>query len=108
MGILGNHDVGERYPTMGNFSFERGELTWDAEFDGRTRTRAQAPILVVSGGGAHLHLKGRGQQLKLKPYLAAHQPDQHSLSVLDIGERQVLFRQVGGDGRELDRFVLTR
>jgi len=63
----------------------KGNLTWDARFDGKTRTRADGPILIVSGGGgAPLHLKGRARLVQPAPFVARHLPEQHSYSILDL------------------------
>lgn len=86
----------------------QGRLEWDARFDGRQHTRAQGVIhLITGGGGAHLHLKGR-TGLEPLPYVARIVSQEHSYSLLDIRARRVLFRQLAMDGRELDRFVLTK
>lgn len=89
--------------------FLKGDLTWDAAFDGVTRTRAGGPILIVTGaGGAPLHLKGKSQLVTPEAFVAMHLPDQLSFSVLDIRGKTVAFRQVDAAGRTLDRFSLTR
>jgi hypothetical protein len=85
-----------------------GRVAWDARFDGRARTRARGVIhLITGGGGAHLHLKGRPEPVA-KPYVVRIVSQEHSYSLLDVRGRRVRFRQLGVDGRELDRFVLAR
>jgi 3',5'-cyclic AMP phosphodiesterase CpdA len=86
----------------------QGQLVWDTGFDGRERTRADGVIhLITGGGGAHLHLKGK-HGIVPKPYVAKIISQEHSFSVLDIKGKRLEFRQLGGDGRVLDRFVLTK
>lgn len=86
-----------------------GEVTWDAAFDGKVRTRATGILHVITGGGgAHLHVAGKGHLMPLKPYVRIHLPDEHSFSLLDIQDDQVRFRQLTDQGKEIDRFTLTR
>jgi len=87
----------------------RGRLAWDARFDGRRRSRARGVILVITGaGGAHLHLLGKAARFRLKPYVTSAMFDQNSFSLLDLKGRRLTFRQLDADGRELDRFSLTK
>jgi predicted phosphodiesterase len=86
-----------------------GRLTWDRRFDGRKRTRARGVIHIITGaGGAPLHLKGRAAQLPLKPYVASSNFDEQSFSLLELKGRRLSFRQLDAQGRELDRFTLTK
>jgi len=86
-----------------------GRLEWDAQFDGRTRTRARGVIhIITGGGGAHLHLKGKEAQIVPRPCMEKIVSQEHSFSVVDVKGRRLLFRQLGARGEELDRFVLTK
>lgn len=86
-----------------------GRLSWDPRFDGRRHTRARGVIHIVTGaGGAPLHLKGRGSRFTLKPYVAKAEFDDNSFSLLDLDGRKLTFRQLDAQGRELDRFTLTK
>lgn len=86
-----------------------GKLVWDARFDGARRTRAQGVIhIITGGGGANLHLKGKGPRLQMKPYVARTVLDEPSFSLLDLEGRTLTFRQINGEGVELDRFILTK
>jgi predicted phosphohydrolase len=86
-----------------------GQLTWDARFNGRNRTRGRGVILIITGaGGAPLHLKGKAARMPLKPYVARSDFDAHSFSLLDIKGRKLTFRQLNAQGEELDRFTLTK
>jgi hypothetical protein len=64
--------------------------------------------IITGGGGAHLHLKGKAARFRLKPYVASAAFDQNSFSLLDLNGRKLTFRQLDADGRELDRFSLTK
>ena len=87
----------------------KGRLVWDPRFDGRMWTRARGVIhIITGGGGAYLHLKGKAARLRPKPYVAKVISQEHSFSLLDIRGRRLVFRQLGVQGEELDRFVLTK
>ena len=87
----------------------KGALAWDRRFNGRDRTRARGVIHIVTGaGGANLHLKGRAAQFRPKPYVACTVLDENSFSLLELQGRKLVFRQLGDQGEELDRFTLTK
>jgi 3',5'-cyclic AMP phosphodiesterase CpdA len=87
----------------------KGKLTWDARFDGHKQTRARGVIhIITGGGGAYLHLKGKAARFRMKPYVARVVSEEHSFSLLDLQDRKLIFRQLGAQGEELDRFVLTK
>ncbi len=87
----------------------QGRLAWDRRFDGRRRTRARGVIQIITGaGGANLHLKGRAAQFRPKPYVACTVLDENSFSLLELQGRKLVFRQLGDQGEELDRFTLTK
>jgi 3',5'-cyclic AMP phosphodiesterase CpdA len=59
-------------------------------------------IYVVSGaGGAGLH-----REFNPQPYTAKTEGEVHSLSVVDIEDQRLTFRQVAANGREIDRFTI--
>ena len=85
-----------------------GDLTWDAAFDGATGTRAQDPILIVTGGGgAPLHLKGKAQRVQPNPWVAKHLPDEPTFSILDIRGGTLAFSQRNAAGDTVDQFTLA-
>ena len=78
----------------------------DHGFDGRTNTRAQYPIQILTGaGGGFLHHPTLPDPPK--PFTAAA-VDRHGFSLLDIDGRRLEFRQVDTDGHVVDAFTLTK
>jgi len=85
-----------------------GNWSVDGAFDGKTHTRANGTIYVISGeGGAPLHHLGAREMLFWQALARKYVPDQYSLTVVDVNGRTLTLRQIGAQGQELDRFVLT-
>jgi acid phosphatase type 7 len=87
-----------------------GEFTVDEAFDGKTITRAQGPIHIVTGaGGAELYdLWQTDARASWQPWTRAFLSDQHSFTVLDVDGRTLRLRQLDAEGRELDAITLTK
>ncbi len=87
-----------------------GDWTLDKNYDGATRTRPNGPIYIVSGaGGAGLYDKE--QETKPGSWQAfTHKfiSTTHSFSVADVDGKKLTVRQLDTQGRELDRFVITK
>jgi 3',5'-cyclic AMP phosphodiesterase CpdA len=85
-----------------------GRWTLDTAFDGRTRTRPDGVIYLVTGaGGARLYDAGWLDTPALEPFTARFVSHTHSLTVVDVDADRLLVRQVDAEGTELDRFVVT-
>jgi hypothetical protein len=87
-----------------------GKLTLDRRYDGAALTRADGVIYIVTGGGG-ARLYNPEQQddpSSWQPFTARFVSDTHSFSVLDIEWRRLTVRQVDANGKERDRFVLTK
>jgi 3',5'-cyclic AMP phosphodiesterase CpdA len=87
-----------------------GRWTIDRSFDGRTRTRPDGVIYLVTGaGGARLYDPDQTDApSSWQPFTARLVSDVHSLTVVDVDATRLLVRQLSADGDELDRFVVTR
>lgn len=90
----------------------RVEGTWtlDRAYDSTAKTRPQAPIYLVTGaGGAGLYNpEQQGAPETWQEFTLKFVSDRHSLTVADVDGRTITVRQVGADGGEIDRFVLTK
>jgi 3',5'-cyclic AMP phosphodiesterase CpdA len=87
-----------------------GEWTLDKKFDGIARTKPDGVIYVISGaGGAGLY--NREQQdapSTWQPFTDKFFSTVNSFTVVDAGGDQLSIRQITKDGKEVDRFVVTR
>jgi acid phosphatase type 7 len=87
-----------------------GKFKLDQSFDGATRTRADGVIYIVTGAGGQ-HLYNPEQQDQPETWqIFTHKfvSTVHSLTVADVDGTTLTVRQVSADGRELDRFVVTK
>lgn len=87
-----------------------GRWTLDREYDGKTRTRPRGIIYVVSGsGGAFLYNPEQDDDPgSWQPYTYKLIARFHSLTVADLDAETLTVRQLDAEGRELDRFVVSR
>lgn len=87
-----------------------GHWTLDRAFDGRTRTRPDGVIYLVTGaGGARLYdSQWRGDPTPRESFTARFVSSTHSLTIVDVDDRRLFVRQVSGEGTEIDRFTVTR
>lgn len=87
-----------------------GTFTVDEAFDGRTVTRAQGIIHIVTGaGGAELYDPWQTDvRTSWQPWTRVFISDQHSFTVLDVDGRTLKLRQLDAEGRELDAITMTK
>ena len=65
--------------------------------------------LVTGAGGARLYDPGRqGDPASWKEFTKVYIANVNSLTVADVDGPTLTIRQVAADGRELDRFVVTK
>ena len=87
-----------------------GQWVLDKSFDGKTKTRPQGVIYLVTGaGGAGLY--NPEQQDKpdtLQAFTDKYIANIHSFTVVEINGKQMLIKQLDEDGKELDRFTITK
>jgi predicted phosphodiesterase len=95
-----------------------GTFMLDTEFDGTTHTVPNGVIhIVAGGGGASLYgpapEKVAADLKKLHgdnfaPFTAKATADQHTFVVLDLAPEKLEFRTLTADGKEVDRFTVTK
>lgn len=87
-----------------------GRFAVDGAYDGRTKTRPDGVVYVVSGaGGAPLYEPELGAKpAAWQPFTAAYAADRYSFTLLDISRDALRLTQVDDAGVELDRAAITR
>jgi hypothetical protein len=87
-----------------------GRWTLDTAYDGRDHTRPRGIIYVITGGGgADLYYPYQEDDpASWQPFTRKLIARVHSLSVADIDGPTLTVRQLAADGREVDRFVVTK
>ncbi len=87
-----------------------GRWTLDTSFDGRANTRARGIIYVTTGaGGANLYNPEQDDDPpSWQPFTCKLISRVNSLTIADVDGPTLTVRQVAADGRELDRFVVTK
>jgi len=87
-----------------------GEFTVDAAFDGRTITRPNGIIHIVTGaGGAELYDRWQTDaKTSWQPWTRAFVSDRHSFTVLEVDGKTLRLRQLDAEGHELDAITLTK
>ena len=103
-------DRGEDGRMVRNRDLVPGKWTLDKVFDGKTKTRPEGVIYLVTGaGGAGLY--NPEQQDKPETWQAftdKYVAKVHSITVADVVGKTLTVRQVSADGAELDRFAVTK
>jgi 3',5'-cyclic AMP phosphodiesterase CpdA len=87
-----------------------GRWTLDKSFDGRTNTRPDGVIYVVTGAGGQ-HLYNPEQQddpASWQPFTDKFISKVNSLTVVDVRGPTLTVRQVAADGQDLDRFTVEK
>jgi 3',5'-cyclic AMP phosphodiesterase CpdA len=87
-----------------------GRWTLDRRFDGRTVTRPDGVLYVVSGAGGG-GLYNRDQEAdpgSWQPFTARYVAGTHSLTVVDLEGKRLVLRQISATGEELDRIVVSK
>ncbi len=87
-----------------------GEWTLDKQYDGKQNTKPKGVIYLVTGaGGAKLYNPEQetvpsGWQTFTSKFVSTT----NSLTVVDVKGKQLTIKQIGANGDELDRFVITQ
>lgn len=87
-----------------------GRWALDKAFDGRTKTKPQGVIYLITGGGGN-HLYNPEQQdqpASWQDFTARFISKVHSLTIADVSGSNLTVRQMSLLGEELDRFVVTK
>ncbi|MDB5351031.1 MAG: metallophosphoesterase [Planctomycetota bacterium] len=87
-----------------------GPWTLDKSFDGRTNTTPDGVIYVVTGAGGQklYNPEQQAQRDTWQGFTDKFFSTVHSLTVADVDGSTLTVRQVTADGKELDRFVITK
>jgi acid phosphatase type 7 len=87
-----------------------GELKLDKNYDGQTRTKPDGVIYLVTGaGGASLYNpEQQNDSASWQPFTTKFIADTHSFTVVDADGTSLRVRQVSVEGKELDRFTVSR
>ena len=87
-----------------------GRWTLDKTFNGQTDTTPQGVIYVVTGaGGQHLYNPEQNDDPdSWQKFTDKFLSKVHTLTVADVDGRNLTVRQVTADGKELDRFTITK
>ena len=87
-----------------------GQWTLDKYFDGVSSTRPNGVLYLNTGGGGAA-LTNPEQQNKPKtwqPFTSKYIADVNSLTVVDVNGKELTFRQISAQGKELDRFTVIK
>jgi hypothetical protein len=87
-----------------------GRWTLDKTFDGKTRTRPEGIIYLITGaGGASLYDPEQQDDPKSwQEFTDKFLSRTHSLTVAEVHGTTLTVRQVSATGEEIDRFVVTK
>ncbi|MBS2008910.1 MAG: metallophosphoesterase [Cyanobacteria bacterium SZAS TMP-1] len=100
---------GAKTLTMPTEELVAGNFTLDKDYDGVKKTKPKGIIYVVSGaGGARLYPINQQAITAPGSYMCKWDCSTHSFSSLDVDGKSITFRQITEDGKELDKFVITK
>ena len=87
-----------------------GEVKLDRNFDGKTSTKPDGVVYIVTGaGGAGLYDPGQETDpASWQPFTEVFKSNVHSATVADVEGKRVSVRQIGDDGSLLDSFTITK
>lgn len=87
-----------------------GKWTLDKTFDGQTHTHPKGIIYLVTGaGGKELYnVEQNDDADSWQKFTDKFISNVHSLTVADVQGKTLVIRQLSADGRELDKFTITK
>lgn len=87
-----------------------GKWTLDKSFDGDKNQKPKGVIYIVTGaGGASLYNKEQNADPSTwQEFTTRFHSIAHSFSVIDTTAKELRFRQLDQDGKEIDRFTISR
>jgi 3',5'-cyclic AMP phosphodiesterase CpdA len=91
-------------------SLVAGEWTLDKKYDGAARTKPDGVLYLVTGAGGARVYNPEQQALPAtwQPFTDKFVSVLNSFTVVDAEGEKLTIRQISKDGKELDRFVVTR
>jgi hypothetical protein len=95
---------------LSNLRHVDGKWTLDKSFNGKTRTKPQGIIYVVSGaGGNHLYNPEQQEAPETwQEFTYTHISRTHSFTVVEINGTTLELRQLTADGYDVDHFTITK
>ena len=102
--------IGGRDGTVIRGRVVNGRWTLDKTFDGKTQTKPQGVIYVVTGaGGKELYdVDQHDAPDSWQPFTHRFVSNEHSLTVVDVSAKTMKIQQVTADGREVDAFTISK
>lgn len=87
-----------------------GQWTLDKSFDGKTHTRPNGIIYLVTGAGGQTlyNPEQNNDPDSWQKFTKTFFSNVHSLTVADVDGKTLTIRQVTADGKELDSFTITK
>ena len=86
-----------------------GRLRLDHQFDGDKIRKTAGVIYITTGTGGHeLDEEHHPDMENLPPYSSKVDKDRYSVSVVDISNDRLEFKQVASDGELVDQFILEK
>lgn len=87
-----------------------GRWTLDKKFDGKTRTRPQGVIYLITGaGGKELYdVDQHDAPDSWQPFTKRFVSNVHSLTIVDVNEKALKLQQVTADGKQVDAFTISK
>jgi 3',5'-cyclic AMP phosphodiesterase CpdA len=87
-----------------------GRWTLDKNFDGKTQTKPNGVIYVVTGaGGKELYdVDQHDAPDSWQPFTKTFVSNVHSLTIVDVKAQTLKVQQVTAEGRELDAFTISK
>jgi len=87
-----------------------GDFSLDKKFNGTTITKPNGTLyLITGGGGAHLYDPAQMHQPETwKPFTVKFVSDIHSLTCVDVTGKTLKVKQIDENGKEIDRFTVTK
>lgn len=87
-----------------------GEFEFDKEFDGKTKTKPNGVVYLVTGaGGAGLYNPDQTDNPKSwEPFTTVFKSNTHSLTLMEATADALSFKQISATGQTIDEFKITR
>jgi predicted phosphodiesterase len=94
----------------GQAGLVRGKWTLDKAFDGKTRTKPNGILWIVTGGGGAglYNPEQESDPASWQEFTDKFVSTIHSFTMAEISPSKVTLWQIAADGREVDRFTITR
>ena len=87
-----------------------GRWTLDKSFDGKTKTKPNGIIYLVTGAGGQdlYNPEQHNDPDSWQKFTATFFSNVHSLTIADVHDKTLTIRQIDEDGKELDSFTVTK